>query len=255
MFQKEELIEVSVIIPAYNAGEYLSQAIDSVRAQTYAGNWELWVVDDASEDGTRQIAEEYQAKDARIHYYRQEKNQGVAAARNRGMELAAGIYVAFLDADDWWAPKKLELQMQKIEQTGAVLCCTGRELMHPDGTPAGRRIQVPETITYRMLLKTNVIPCGSVVVRREAAMQYRFVHDELHEDYILWLKVLRSGSPAVGINRPMLKCRLSEGGKSRNKFKSARMQYGSYRFLGYGRLQAFYYMLFYMMHGIRKYHL
>ena len=255
MFQGEQKIHVTVIIPAYNAGQYLSEAIDSVRAQTYSGNWELWVIDDASEDGTEQVAKAYQTRDARIHYYRQQKNQGVAAARNKGLELAAGNYVAFLDADDWWEPDKLEVQMRTLERTGAVLCCTGRELMHPDGTAAGRRIQVPEVITFKMLLRTNLIPCGSVIVQKKAASEFRFVHDELHEDYILWLRILKKYGSAAGVNRPMLKCRLSAGGKSRNKFRSARMHYGCYRYIGYGPIQSFYYMLFYMINGIRKYHL
>ena len=78
-------------------------------------------------------------------------------------------------------------------------------------------------------------------------------HDELHEDYILWLKVLNKYGDAVGVNEPLVKCRMSEGGKSRNKIKSARMQYGVYRYIGFGRVKSFYYMIFYTLHGIFKY--
>ena len=99
----------------------------------------------------------------------------------------------------------------------------------------------------------DVIPCGSVVLRKEIAQEFGFVCDRFHEDYILWLRVLKKYKTAAGINVPALKCRLSEGGKSRNKWKSAQMQYGSYRYLGYGRLQAFYYMIFYTLHGCCKY--
>ena len=143
--------------------------------------------------------------------------------------------------------------MKCIRRTGAVLCCTGRELMQADGTSMGRSIQVPETITYRMLLRTNVIPCGSVVLRADVAKAFRFVCDQYHEDYILWLRILKKYKTASGVNIPALKSRQSAGGKSRNKWKSARMQYGSYRYLGYSHIQSLYYMIFYICNGFRKY--
>ena len=250
--QKREMPVISVIMPAYQAGRYIGQAIESVLGQTCKETWELLVIDDCSTDDTSKIVYRY-AKDPRIRYLRRKRNQGVAAARNLGICRARGKYVAFLDADDWWDADKLKLQMECIRRTGAVLCCTGRELMQPDGTPAGRVSGVPERITYPMLMRTNVIPCGSAVLLADVAREFGFVCDRYHEDYILWLRILRKYRTAAGVNVPALKCRLSEGGKSRNKWKSAWMQYGSYRYLGYGRLQAFYYMIFYTLNGIRKY--
>jgi len=251
--EEREAPVISVILPSYQAGRYIGQAIESVIGQTCTEPWELLVVDDHSTDDTPQIVRRY-AEDPRIRYLRRKKNRGVAAARNLGLREARGKYAAFLDADDWWDADKLKLQMECIRRTGAVLCCTGRELMQPDGTPAGRTIGVPEQITYPMLMRTNVIPCGSVLVLTDAAREFGFVCDRYHEDYILWLRILEKYQTAAGVDVPALKCRLSAGGKSRNKWKSAQMQYGSYRYLGYGRLQAFYYMIFYTLNGIRKYH-
>lgn len=251
-FKERQIPVISVILPAYQAGRSIGQAIESVLGQTCKETWELLVVDDHSTDDTCAVVHRYTG-DPRIRYVRRKQNRGVAAARNLGIRRARGKYVAFLDADDWWDADKLKLQMECIRRTGAVLCCTGRELMHPDGTPAGRRIGVPEQITYPMLMRTNVIPCGSVVLLTDVAREFGFVCDRYHEDYILWLRILRKYRTAAGVNVPALKCRLSKGGKSRNKWKSARMQYGSYRYLGYGRLQAFYYMIFYTLNGIRKY--
>lgn len=244
---------ISVIMPAYQAGRYIRQAVASVRQQTCREPWELLIIDDCSSDDTPQIAQSY-ASDPRIRYIRQSRNQGTAAARNRGIQLARGRYVAFLDADDWWDADKLRLQMKCLARTNAVLCCTGRELMEPDGTSKGHVIPVPKRITYPMMMRTNVIPCGSVVMRTDVAREFGFVHDECHEDYILWMRVLRKYKTAAGVNVPALKCRLSEGGKSRNKLKSALMQYGSYRYLGYGRIQSFYYMVFYALNGFHKYY-
>lgn len=244
---------ISVIMPAYQAAQYIGQAIESVQGQACEEPWELLVIDDASTDATGEAVRAYAVSDPRIRYLRQRKNRGVAAARNLGIRKAQGMYVAFLDADDWWDADKLRVQMECIYRTKAVLCCTGRELMHPDGTPQGRRIGVPPQITYQMLLRTNVIPCGSVVLRTDVAREFGFVCDRCHEDYILWLRVLKKYGTAAGVDVPALKCRLSANGKSRNKLKSARMQYGSYRYLGYGRMQAFYYMVFYTLNGVCKY--
>ena len=243
---------ISVIMPAWQAERYIGQAIESVLDQSCGQPFELLVIDDCSRDHTAEVVKKY-LSDSRVRYLRQTRNLGVAAARNRGIREARGTYVAFLDADDWWDRDKLKRQMACIRKTGAVLCFTARELVRPDGTSTGRQIPVPGRVTYRQLLKTNVIPCGSVLLRTDVAREYGFVHDEYHEDYILWLKILKKYGAARGINIPALKCRLSAGGKSRNKWKSAKMQYGVYRYLGFSPIAAFFYMGCYMINGIRKY--
>ncbi len=246
----QEEVQISVIMPAYNAEKYIVNAIESVLSQDVS--LELLIIDDCSTDHTAEIAERY-ADGKKIILLRNETNCGVAESRNRGIRRALGKYVAFLDADDWWEQGKLKAQYRLLEETNQVLCCTGRELMNPDGTSRGKVIEVPAEITYSMLLKTNSIPCSSVVMRTEAAREFYMCHDELHEDYILWLRVLEKYGAACGLNEPLLKSRMSQGGKSRNKLKSAKMQFGVYRYMGFGALQSCYYFLMYMFHGVRKY--
>lgn len=243
-------IQVSVVMPVYNAGSYVEQAIDSVKRQET--EWELLIIDDCSTDNTGQILKKYE-KDEHIKVIKNKKNSGVAESRNVGIRMARGKYIAFLDADDWWADGKLELQYKKLEQSGEVLCCTGRELMHADGKSTGKIIHVPNRITYEMLLKTNYIPCSSVMVKTCVAQRYYMEHAEMHEDYILWLKVLKEYGPVCGIDEPLLKSRMSVGGKSRNKYKSAKMQWRVYRFIGMSRWKTLYYMVFYTLNGIIKY--
>lgn len=123
--------------------------------------------------------------------------------------------------------------------------------MKADGSSTGRTIPVKEKITYRELLKHNSINCSSVILRRDVAREFPMEHDDSHEDYITWLKILRKYGCAAGINKPYLKYRLSEGGKSRNKLKSAAMTYNVYRYAGYGRFRSciFSVLMLYMEYG------
>ena len=242
--------KVSVIIPAYRCSSTLRQAIDSALIQEVP--LEILVLDDCSGEDIEGLVKEY-GEEPRLRYLKNEKNIGAAASRNRGVQLASGDYVAFLDADDWWEKGKLTAQLELLEKTGYVLCSTGRELMKADGTDTGRYIPVKEKILYRDLLKHNSINCSSVVIRREAALEFPMEHDDSHEDYITWLKVLRKYGCAGGINLPYLKYRLSEGGKSRNKLKSAAMTYRVYRYAGYGHVKSCLFFASYAVHGILKY--
>ncbi len=246
----ERRVTVSVVMPAYNAEKYIANAIESVLCQDVL--LELLIIDDCSTDRTAEIAGKYVDGD-KVILIHNDRNLGVAKSRNAGIQRAAGKYIAFLDADDWWSEGKLRVQCSKLEDTNFVLCCTARELMDLDGSPMGRIIGVAEEITYPMLLRTNSIPCSSVVIKTQVAREFYMCHDELHEDYILWLKVLQKYGKACGINEPMLKSRMSKGGKSRNKLKSAKMQFGVYRYMGFGWIASCYYFLMYAFHGVRKY--
>ena len=92
-----------------------------------------------------------------------------------------------------------------------------------------------------------------MVVERQIALEFPMEHDDSHEDYLSWLKILRKYGNAAGINEPCLKYRLSEGGKSRNKWKSARMTYQVYRYMGFGTMKSMVLFVSYALHGVWKY--
>lgn len=241
---------VSVIIPAYNCEKYIEKAIDSVLEQNVP--LEIVIINDCSKDGTEEVIRKY-LEIPYIHYYRNEQNLGAAASRNKGVKLAKGNYVAFLDADDWWSSEKLKKQLALIEKEQAVLCCTGRELMDLSGRSLGKYIPVHEKISYRMILRQNEINCSSVLLRRDAALEFPMEHEECHEDYITWMKILKKYQFACAVNEPLLKYRLSNQGKSGNKWKSAVMTYKTYRAAGFGRLKSGACFVSYAVHGIWKY--
>ena len=181
------MIQVTAITAAYNAASYIENCIQSVLAQTVPCR--MVIVDDASRDDTYAIAMRYAEEyPDRITVLKNEQNAGAAASRNRAVACATTPYVAILDADDWWQEDKTERQLKRLAETKADACYAGRELMHADGISTTKIVQVPETVTYHGLLKGNVIPCSSVLMRREDALQYPMTHDELHEDYIVHVK-------------------------------------------------------------------
>ena len=158
LWQKRPL--VSVIIPAYNCAGLISRAIESVLIQEVS--LEIIVIDDGSGDNLEQVLETYRDNPA-FSFIKNKTNLGAAGSRNKGVAMAKGRYVAFLDADDYWAAGKLKKQTDAMERTGCVLSCTARELMTPQGELTGRIIPVKEEITYRDLLHHNSINCSSVV--------------------------------------------------------------------------------------------
>ena len=245
-----EKILVSVIMPAYNCENYIAVAIQSVLAQEVP--LELIIIDDNSSDGTAEVIRSY-CQDSRVQYVRNEKNMGVAKSRNKGMDMARGKYIAFLDADDYWTEDKLTKQTALMEEKQAVLSSTGRELMDKDGHLSGKIIGIQEVITYKELLKSNVLNTSGVMVLTQVAKRYPMEQEQIHEDYIMWLSILKDYDNAYGIDEPLLKYRVMRGTKSANKIKSAAMTFKVYRYMGLNVFQAFYYFCFYTVRGFKKY--
>ena len=125
---------VSVIMPTYNCGRFIAESIRSVLAQTYT-HFELLIVDDCSTDNTAEVVASFE--DLRIHYQKNEQNTGAALTRNKALRAAKGRYIAFLDADDLWAPEKLEKQVAFMEQHRYAFSYTDYIEIDEDSKPLG----------------------------------------------------------------------------------------------------------------------
>lgn len=243
---------VSVVIPAFRCASTVCMAVDSALNQGV--DLEILVINDCSPDGLDGVLERYREHPA-VRIIKNEKRLGAAASRNLGVKLARGKYVAFLDADDCWAARKLLKQLSLLEKGEAVMCVTARELMRRDGVGTGRILPVRERITYRDLLRHNCVSCSSVVIRADVAREFPMEHEDSHEDYIMWLRVLRKYGFARGINEPLLRYRLGSGGKSGGKLQSARMTYRVYRYMGFPASKRLFCFCSYAFHGLCKYYL
>ena len=123
--------ELSIIVPVYKVEKYLPRCIDSILAQTF-GDFELILIDDGSPDGCGRICDEYAKKDKRIVVIHQ-KNMGVSAARNAGLDIAHGRYIGFVDSDDWIEPQMYEAMMDAIRENGADMAVCGVRYADEDG--------------------------------------------------------------------------------------------------------------------------
>ncbi len=193
---------VSVIIPSYNSGPLVAEAVASALAQSHAPA-EVIVIDDGSTDNT---PERMAAFGPPVRYLRQ-PNQGVAAARNAGLRVATGELIAFLDADDVWHPRKLELQVECLRRAPEVaLLGTGtvdwpRERFPIDDFGEPRQ---PLRVCFDELVVRNHFVTSSVVVRKNALDRVGEFDRALHgpEDFDLWLRVARE-APVANLPLPL----------------------------------------------------
>lgn len=221
---------VSVIIPVYNSAKYITDAIDSVLAQTYK-NYEIIIVNDGSTDSTAEVVKKYlrsQILDHRpqaIRYVYQE-NKGPSAARNRGIKEAKGEYIAFLDSDDVWLPEKIELQMAEILKSPSLGLITCGEINV-------NLINSTEEYSYglrglnrnkalNLLLLKNIIHGGSPVLIRKECLDRVGLFDEklqVAEDWDLWLRICRHYD-FKGIDKPLVKILIRENSQCSDGYKN-----------------------------------
>ena len=185
---------ISVIIPVYRAEKWLDACVQSVVSQQWP-NLEVILVDDGSPDGSGALCDAWAERDPRVRVIHKE-NGGLSSARNAGIACALqegvhNAYLAFLDADDYWEPSKLKKQLKLIQEKDTVICSTARELMDPDGSLTGYILPVKTEYTYSEIRLQNQINCSSVLMKTEVAREFPMHHDDGHEDYLMWLEVLR----------------------------------------------------------------
>lgn len=243
---------VSVIMPAYNAGKYISEAVRSVKSQS-CRSWELIIIDDCSGDDTADIAAAFSAADPRIKLCRNKTNVGVKRSRERALEAARGEWIAFLDADDIWEDDKLQKQLEFAARKNADLTFTASSFIDEKSIPYGWIMNVPEEIDYKGLLRQNVISCSSVLLKKYLLLYNTPSGEGTHEDYVLWLTLLKNGVHAYGLDLPLLRYRISRTSKSGNKFRSALMTYRTYRLVGLTFFDAARAMFHYALRSLRKY--
>ncbi len=242
----------SVIITAYNSEKTLHKTLDSVLSQTYT-NYELIIIDDASTDSTPEIIATYESKFPSCIVKRNEKNAGTANSRNTAIKIAKGAYIALLDSDDVWLREKLQIQHDCVTKTGCDICCTSYSFTNEQYKPIRRPYIVPDTIDYTALLKENHIGCSTVVINRNILQDVNYDNVFYHEDYALWLTLVKRGACICGSKDILMQYRVSKTARSYNKLNAAIHRFRIYRYQE--KLNLFLsvkYFIIYAINGLRK---
>lgn len=248
---------VSIIVPVYRAAAYIAETIAMVEAQTWQ-DWELILVDDCSPDNSAEVIRNTLRKQAGwdnaarqscegvqaevrtemftgaggqpVMLLQKQKNEGAARARNTGLDMAQGRYIAFLDADDVWYPEKLEREMRFMRQKEAGFVFTAYEFGDSQARPTGRVVHVPERLTYRQALSRTVIFTTTVLFDRKR------IPDRLlrmpavaSEDTATWWQILREGYTAWGLNEVLAVYRRPAKSLSSNKAEAVKRIWNLYR--------------------------
>ena len=259
---------VSVVVPVYRAEGYVAETIAMVIRQSYK-EWELLLIDDCSPDHSAEIirdilknytcknllakwrsermteqgqespawqqgirsAEEYtDGTGRRIVLVCKEKNEGAAAARNTGLSMAQGRYIAFLDADDVWFPEKLNRELCFMKDKRAGFVFTSYEFGDEKARRTGKVVHVPASLTYRKALSRTVIFTTTVMFDR------KIIPDKLmrmpaveSEDTATWWQILRAGYTAYGLDETLAIYRRPPKSLSSNKFTAIRRIWNLYR--------------------------
>ncbi|HBP29278.1 MAG TPA: glycosyl transferase [Advenella kashmirensis] len=243
---------VSIIIPMHNAATVLPRTLDSVQQQTFR-SFEVIMIDDCSTDNTREVAQRYQ-RDERFHLVQLPGNVGVAGARNEGIARASGSYICFLDADDWWDERKLEIQTTWMENNQCDLSYMDYIRIEDGSGRSLSRVTPPATVNFKTLLKSNFIGNLTAMIHRRAIGDIRF-NKAGHEDYIFWLSVLRRGITAyrVPTQQPLCFYLVRPGSLSSNKFRAVKWQWQIYRCtLGISLMPSLWYLAWYLVNALKK---
>lgn len=198
---------ISVIIPVYNVEEYLCRCVDSVLDQTYR-NTEILLVDDGSPDNCPAICDEYARQDARVRVLHQE-NKGLSGARNAGIDVAKGQWLAFVDSDDYLAPDFLERLLEACERTGSDLSVCRWEYVRGEKIPEHGTGET-RVYTGREMLANLYLPDGAYFVvawnklyRRELFEEIRYPLGRIHEDEATTYRIYDKVRKAAYVDRSL----------------------------------------------------
>ncbi len=220
-------IHVSIITPSYNSASFIASTINSVIAQT-AISWEIIIVDDCSSDNSIEVIQPFIDRDTRIKFIKLEENSGAAVARNTAIEAATGRFIAFLDSDDLWHPEKLEKQIQFMLDKDVAFSFSAYEKIDESGVPFDI-VSVPEKISYKQLLKTNVIGCLTAMYDVAKLGKVYMPVNTKREDFATWLAILKKADYAYGMPDVLAQYRVYASQSSAKKTKMAKENWRLYR--------------------------
>lgn len=207
---------VSIIMPAFNSEKFILEAIQSVKMQTYA-NWELLIIDDCSSDATVDLISKQELLDSRIKVFKLINNSGAGIARQLGIDNARGQYIAFLDSDDLWKPKKLETQLNFLDKNDLAVTFSSYELINENGFPLNTLIKAPNKVTYNQLFYCNWIGNLTGIYDTTKCGKIAISNFRKRQDWIMWLDILKAKGFAISCQESLAFYRVRKNSISASK--------------------------------------
>ena len=219
---------VSVIMPCYNMERFISETIASVQRQTYS-YWELLIVDDASTDKTAEIVKDIQNQDDRIKFVIKSDHSGIADTRNQCLNMAQGLYLAFLDSDDIWHPEKLERQLKFMIEQNIGFSYSSYDCIDETGKPLHKTVKAAGNLNYKAYTHNTIIGCSTVMLDKTIVGEVVVPSFRTSEDTATWLNILKKGCIAYAIDDPLTSYRIRQHSASSNKLKASSDLWRVYR--------------------------
>ncbi|KLV10945.1 glycosyltransferase family 2 protein [Photobacterium ganghwense] len=243
---------ISIITATYNSIDFIDRTYQSILDQSYT-NWEWLITDDCSFDGTYEKLLLLAEKDCRIKVFKNEVNSGAAVSRNKSISSAKGRYLAFIDSDDVWHPKKLELQIDFMSDE-VVFSFTPYQIISENDTFLGKVVDKDNVsfVGYKdMLKKEATLGCSTVMLDLERFSNLQMPNLRTGQDYACWLMLLRQGNKAYCLNEVLTSYRITAGSISRNKLKKAKRQWQIYREVeGLDYINSFHNFVYYALRAV-----
>ncbi len=242
---------VSIITPSHNCASVITETLRSVQSQTFT-DWEHIIIDDASTDNSRVILEAHCDQEPRARWIGLSQNQGAAVARNAGIDVARGRYIAFLDSDDLWYPEKLRAQLEFMNKGNIAFSFCSYDKIDEQGKIIGEVI-APKQQRYRDLLKNNTIGCLTMMYDTKKLGKIPMPLIRLAQDLGLSLSLLKKTKYAYGMQDKLAQYRIRSNSISANKASAAKFTWKLYREVEKLPLpKAIYYFTHYAVNGIIK---
>ncbi len=243
--------EVSIITPCYNSAKFLKETIQSVLSQTFT-DWEWLITDDSSSDDSVKIINEI--NDPRIILTIAEKNGGAGKARNLSLEKAAGRFITFLDADDFWEPIFLEEMIAFMKKENAEIAYSNYARCDENLVPKIADFEADKEVTFENLLKTCRLSLLSSMYDSQRVGKEFFPAGSKREDHVMWLNLLKKIPVGKPLNKTMAKYRMHESSVSRKKTNIMKDQYLVYKdYMKFSTLKSMYYTANWALNGFLKY--
>ena len=243
---------ISVIIPYFKKKNFIETTIKSVLNQTYK-HFEIILIYDDNDFSELEFLKKLNQSDTRIKIILNKKNLGAGESRNKGIEKSAGKYIAFLDADDIWNEKKLELQLNFMKSNNFDITHCSYHIVDKDNKILGIRI-ARDFDNLNSLLKSCDIGLSSVMLKKEILNnEYKFPKLKTKEDFVLWLTLLKNDYKIFGLNKILVKWQKSKNSLSSSSFQKIIDGFRVYRiYMKYNITYSLYLLLCLCLNYLKK---